>query len=608
MSEATLRLDSLVLYKNRPARIKSLGDKKIDIQVDHGETVSVRRKDVVLLHPGPLHNLNELKPPKGEVLAAWELLAGETTTLPELAELAYNSYTPATAWATCQLLSDGLYFSGSPEAIAVHSAEKVEAIQAARAAKAAEERAWQGFLVRAQSGHYQAGDERYLDDVVALALEQREQSRVLRALGREETPQNAHALLLAMGYWPLGYNPYPARQRLPATLPAIPLPPLPDEARRDLTHLAAYAIDDEEARDPDDAITWENGRLWVHVADVAALVPPDSEADLEARARAANLYLPEGTVPMLPPAATTMLGLGLQEISPALSFALELKGDGAIASIEIMPSWVRVTRLSYDEVEERLAEYPFAELDALARSSAARRAANSAVELSLPEVKLRVDDGEVMIRPLPPLRSRDLVREAMLLTGVAVAQYAEAQGLAIPYSVQEAPDTLIDLSDGALSAMFAQRRLLRPSQPRTSPGPHSGLGLAQYVQVTSPLRRYTDLLVHQQLRAHLGHTAPLEASALATRLAEASSALGTVRRTERFSNLHWKLVYLLQHPEWRGDGVVVERVGNRTIVLIPDLELETDIFGRNDLELDEVVQVQVSEVNLPALETRFRIK
>ncbi|HMN31257.1 MAG TPA: hypothetical protein PKE45_24110, partial [Caldilineaceae bacterium] len=187
MSEATLRLDSLVLYKNRPARIKSLGDKKIDIQVDHGETVSVRRKDVVLLHPGPLHNLNELKPPKGEVLAAWELLAGETTTLPELAELAYNSYTPATAWATCQLLSDGLYFSGSPEAIAVHSAEKVEAIQAARAAKAAEERAWQGFLVRAQSGHYQAGDERYLDDVVALALEQREQSRVLRALGREET-------------------------------------------------------------------------------------------------------------------------------------------------------------------------------------------------------------------------------------------------------------------------------------------------------------------------------------------------------------------------------------------------------------------------------------
>jgi exoribonuclease-2 len=541
-------------------------------------------------------------------MAAWELLAGETTTLPELAELAYNSYTPATAWATCQLLSDGLYFSGSPEAITVHSAEKVEAIQAARAAKAAEERAWQGFLVRAQSGQYQAGDERYLNDVVALALEQRDQSRVLRALGREETPQNAHALLLAMGYWPLGFNPYPARQRLPAILPEIPLPPLPDEPRHDLTHLAAYAIDDEEASDPDDAVTWEDGRLWVHVADVAALVPPDSDADLEARARAANLYLPEGTVPMLPPAATAALGLGLHEISPALSFALELKPDGTIASVAIMPSWVRVTRLSYDEVEDRLAEYPFAQLDALARISAARRAANGAVELSLPEVKLRVDNGEVTIRPLPPLRSRDLVREAMLLTGVAVAQYAEANGLAIPYSVQEAPDTVIDLSDGSLSAMFAQRRLFRPSQPKTSPGPHSGLGLAQYVQATSPLRRYTDLLVHQQLRAHLRNAAPFDTGSLATRLAEASSAIGSVRRTERFSNLHWKLVYLLQHPEWRGEGVVVERVGNRAVVLIPDLEMETDIFGRPDLDLDEPVQVQISEVNLPALEARFRVK
>src|SRR5262245_53217305 len=151
MSEPSLRLDSLVLYKNRPARVTGVSEKKIDIQVDHGETISVRPKDVTLLHPGPLRTLNELKPPKGEVQAAWELLAGETTTLPELAELAYNSFTPATAWATVQLLADGLYFSGSPEAISVHSAEKVEAIQTARAAKAAEERAWQGFLVRVQS-------------------------------------------------------------------------------------------------------------------------------------------------------------------------------------------------------------------------------------------------------------------------------------------------------------------------------------------------------------------------------------------------------------------------------------------------------------------------
>jgi exoribonuclease-2 len=608
MSESSLRQDSLVLYKNRPGRITGLSDKKIDVQIDHGETVSVRPKDVILLHPGPLRTLNELKPPKGEVQAAWELLAGETTTLPELAELAFDTFTPATAWATYQLLTEGLYFSGAPEAIHVHSVEKVEAIQAARAARAAEEQAWQGFLVRAQSGRHEPGDERYLNEVVALALEQRTQSRALRALGREETPQNAHALLLATGYWTPAVDPYPQRQRVPATAPDLPLPPLPDEPRRDLTHLAAYAIDDEEASDPDDAITWEDGRLWVHVADVAALVPPSSEADLEARARGANLYLPEGTVSMLPPGVTDALGLGLHEVSPALSFGIDLGEYGAVRSVEIVPSWVRVTRVTYDEVEERLADPPFAELDALARGSAARRQANGSIELHLPEIKLRATGEVVTIRPLPPLRSRDLVREAMLLTGVAVAQYAQANNLVVPYSVQEAPDEVLDLWDGALSAMFAQRRLLRPSQPRVAPGPHTGLGLAQYVQATSPLRRYADLLVHQQLRAHLRGETPLDAAAITARLAEASAAIGVARRTERLANLHWKLVYLLQHPDWRGEGVVVEKPGNRAVVLIPDLELETEIYGRPDLALDEFVQLQVSEVNLPALESKFRVK
>lgn len=607
MSEPTLRPDSLVVYKQRPARVTGLNDKKVDIQIDHGETVSVRPKDVLLIHPGPLRTLNELKPQQGEITAAWELLAGDTTTLRDLAELAFDAYTPATAWAVYQLLLDGLYFSGEPHEIVVHSPEKVQTIQTAREAKLAEERAWQAFLVRMQESQYHPSDERYLADVVALALEQREQSRVLRALGREETPQNAHALLLATGYWAPTVNPYPARQRVSITVPELPLPPLPDEARRDLTHLTAFAIDDEEASDPDDAISWEEGRLWVHVADVAALVPPDSPVDLEARNRGANLYLPEGAIPMLPPAATDMLGLGLAEISPALSFGMDFDSDLALTHVEIAPSWVRVVRLSYDEVEDRLAEPPFSTLDRIARTFAARRIANGAVEINLPETKIRVVDGRVVIRSLPPLRSRDLVREAMLMTGVAVAQYAQSHKLPLPYSVQEGPDEQFDLSDGALSAMFAQRRYLRPSQPRAIPGPHRGLGLDQYVQATSPLRRYADLLVHQQLRAHLRGEPPLETAAVMARLAEASTGTISVRRTERISNSHWRLVYLLQHPRWEGEGIVVERIGSRNIVLIPELELETEIYGRPDLPLDAIVNLQLTEVNLPALEARFRV-
>ncbi|MCB0185334.1 MAG: RNB domain-containing ribonuclease, partial [Caldilineaceae bacterium] len=393
--------------------IVTAGDKKIEIQTEEG-TVSVRPKDVTFLHAGPLRSLRDLKPVQGEILAAWELLAGETTTLTELVELAYGAATPSATWAAWQTVTEGLYFSGGPDAIAVHSAETVAEIQATRAAKEAAERAWEAFLGRLQRGEYAAADEPLLGDIVALALEQRENSRVMRALAREETPQNAHNLLLEVGYWTETNNPYPHRLGVTISQPEFTLPTLPDEARRDLTHLTALAIDDEGSTDPDDALSWEDDRIWIHIADVAALITPDSDADREARARGANLYLPEGTIHMLPAAATALLGLGLQERSPALSFGLRLNADATIAEIEITPSWVQVTRLTYEEADERLAEPIFAELYALAQRYAARRQANGAVELSLSEVKIRVHDEEVVIKPLPALRSRDLVREAML--------------------------------------------------------------------------------------------------------------------------------------------------------------------------------------------------
>ena len=101
--ETSLRKDSLVLYKTRPARVERVG-KKLQIELEAGETLQVRLKDVVLLHPGPLHSLDDLQPQSGEVETAWELLAGTTTTLAELAELAYGDFTPASAWEAWQLV------------------------------------------------------------------------------------------------------------------------------------------------------------------------------------------------------------------------------------------------------------------------------------------------------------------------------------------------------------------------------------------------------------------------------------------------------------------------------------------------------------------------
>ncbi|MGB3712903.1 MAG: RNB domain-containing ribonuclease [Candidatus Promineifilaceae bacterium] len=605
MPTLPLYRESLVLYKNQPARVLRIDSKKVAIEIEGGKTLSVRYKDVVPLHPGPLVDLADLQPRDGELLTAWELLTGESTDISELAELIFGEYTPSTAWASWQLVKDGLYFKGEPQNISVRTKEEIEREKEIRDQKIAEAQAWQAFITRVEQGKHLEADAIYLEEVAKLALGEQDGSRVLRTLKLTESPERAHAFLLTIGYWDPLVNPYPVRSQLPIISPQMPMSLPADEDRRDLTHLVSLAIDDEGSSDPDDALSVEDGRLWVHIADVAAIVRPNSPVDLEARARGANLYLPEGTVTMLPSQATRSLGLGLSDISPALSFGLDLSDKGEILELEIVPSWVRVTRLTYDEVESRLSEPVFRKLDQYAMMSRAQRIENGAIELYLPEVRIRVVDGKVDIRPLPPLRSRELVREAMLMTGEAVARYAIDNEIPVPFTSQERPDS-VEQAGKALSKMYALRNLLRPSRKTSQPSPHGGLGVDVYTQATSPLRRYLDLVVHQQLRAHLSGSDLESTEAITERIGAVEEVTRSIRRAERNSNQHWTLVYLMQNPGWRGDGVIVDRRGTRNHCLIPELAFETSLYLRKEVGLDSEFGLQVEGVDLAHLEADFR--
>jgi exoribonuclease-2 len=309
-------------------------------------------------------------------------------------------------------------------------------------------------------------------------------------------------------------------------------------------------------------------------------------------------------VPMLPWEAVRHLGLGLAEVSPALSFGLRLDAAGAVTGLDVTPSWVRVTRLTYEEVDSRLDEEPLRGLYRLARRNQARREDQGAIWLDLPEVKMRVEGDRVVIHPLLPLRSRDLVTEAMLMTGEAVARYAADHGIPIPFTTQDPPET--DERPEDLAGMVGLRRKLRPSQPSGVPGPHAGLGLDAYVQATSPLRRYLDLVVHQQLRAHVRGEELLGAHDLLERIGATSAITGSVRRAERLARRHWTLVYLVQRPGWRGDGILVERRRRRSTVIIPELDLEVRAHLRADLPLNSQVSLALREVNLAALEAYFQ--
>ncbi|PIE83050.1 MAG: exoribonuclease II [Candidatus Contendobacter odensis] len=600
--------NSLVLYKNGAARVTALGD-KLDIELEDGRSLRVRPKDVTLLHPGPLRGFAELNASGGEVEAACELLDGGQTTLSELAELVYGTFTPATAWASWQLVVEGLYFLGTPSAIDVRPLADVAQERAAREAKAAERAAWNDFLVRAKAGQCTAGDVDYLREVEEVAWGQREQSRVMRALDCSQNPASAHELLLRTGYWDSAINPYPRRMGVSLDVPMVDLlPELPDEARRDLTGLPAFAIDDADSVDPDDALSIEEDRLWVHVADAAALVPPDCPADLEARARGATLYLPETTIPMLPESAVPRLGLGLTEVSPAFSFGLTLDADGLVADVEVIPSWVRVQRLSYEDVETRLSEEPFKRLYAWAQQHQEHRRARGAIFINLPEVKIQVNNNNtVEIRALPYLASRMLVSEAMIMAGEAVARFARERDIPFPFTTQDVAVDTADRSPQGLAAMYALRRNLKPRQYSGQPGTHGGLGLEMYTQITSPLRRYLDLVAHQQLRAFLRGEDVLDTQAIVERVGAAEAVAGHVRRAERLSREHWTMVYLQQHPGWQGDGVLIEHRMPRGMVLIPALAFEARVKVGEDVALDSQVPLRLTGIDLPERVAYFRV-
>jgi exoribonuclease-2 len=602
-----IREKSLAVYKNRPAVVIGIGE-KITISVSGGEHIRVREKDIELIHPGPCTGKDlELGTPAGDPRSAWELLEGSAVTLKELAELVYNAYTPKTAWAAYLLLKDGLYFSGTLEAVRSRSAEEVAQDERKRQDKQQDRAERDAFMERLKTQTLRLPEDgRFLQDVEALCWGKTEKSRTLRDLDRPETPQEAHKLLLSAGFWTPYLNPHPARFGLSFSSAKVQVaPPSLEEERLDLTGLKAFAVDNAWSGDPDDAVSVEGDCLWVHIADPAAEVIPGSPADLEARGRGATLYLPEGTSRMIAEEALPLFALGMAETSPALSFKVRLHDDCSIKETEIFRSWVKVTRLTYPEADALTGTIPELEqLGVLADRNLERRLNTGAVAIELPETHIVVSGGRVMVEPVAPYRSADMVRECMLLAGEGAARWALQRRIPFPFVSQEAGDIPEDLPEG-LAGFFQLRKCMRPRTLSVKPGIHWGLGLDAYTQVTSPLRRYTDLLAHQQIRAFLRNEPLLSEEEILLRLAAGEAAASAVTQAERASRSHWLAVYLSDKKGSQWNGVIMEKRGVRYVILIPALGIETQAAVRGDPEPNTPIVLTLSSVKIPEGEAVF---
>ncbi|MEO0852553.1 MAG: RNB domain-containing ribonuclease, partial [Cyanobacteria bacterium J06648_11] len=474
---------------------------------------------------------------------AWELLSDEPQAMEpgDLAEMIFSSQTPETTYAAFRLLSDDrIYFKRKGDAFEPRSRAQVEDIQHQIAVTERKEREKAEFaakldraLTHKEAVTWTPSERLRLESLERFALFDDEASDrqqaidLLKELGRSPSSQGALNALVALGLWTEHENLALRRHHVPIGFAAeleseavvrLQHPPADALERSDLTHLKTYTIDDASTREIDDGLSVEtlaDGRqqLWIHIADPTRWLAPGDPLELEARKRGTSIYLPDRTISMLPLSlATGPMSLRQGEISCALSFGVVLDEAGAIADCHVCVSHIKVTyRLTYEEADELLELDVEPELSAIAAAAQKRyqwRMGQGAIAIGLPEQSIKVGEAvseaagspSLDIAKIEDTPSRQLVSEMMVLTGAAAARFTSTHDIPVPYRHQIAPDLPSDeelesFAPGAVRS-FAIIRFMQRGEISLNPSRHAGLGLDEYCQVTSPIRRYSDLLVH----------------------------------------------------------------------------------------------------------------
>lgn len=576
---------------------------------------------------------------------AWELLSesGESTEPAALALLLFSEQRPGQCYAAHRLLSeDKIYFKRKGDRYEPRSAAQVEELQYQIEKEAQRQAEWDGFLSRVsqvlggESLEWHKSDRPRLETLERFALLGDESSQrnaaqeILRALSYSPSAEGAFQLLVDLGLWSIHENLALRRSQIPVQFTETALvmaqhrladmPPDPDDdARLDLKVLKVYTVDDESTQEIDDGLSLETladgrQRIWIHIADPTRWVLPGDALDLEARRRCTTLYLPTGMVPMFPlELAAGPMSLTQGRECCALSFGVVLSDDGAVEDYCIAVSSIKPTyRLTYEDVDEMLDLGIQAEPELLAIAHWAKvrqrwRATQGAISIHMPETSIKVTDEDVIdIRVFDDSPARQMIAEMMILAGDVAARYGQSHNLVMPFRSQPQPELpsdeeLMQLPTG-LVRDCAIRRCMPRSEMGITPARHATLGLESYSQVTSPIRRYTDLLAHFQIKAHLrGEPLPFSSTEMTELTQGVSSAAYEAVLVERQTKRYWALEYLRR----QGSDVVWsamllrwlrehDRLG---LVIFEDLGLELAMRFDRDVELGERLQVRVVHVS-----------
>jgi exoribonuclease-2 len=378
----------------------------------------------------------------------------------------------------------------------------------------------------------------------------------------------------------------------------------PGGEREDLRNLRVWTIDGPMTRDFDDALSLsvEGDRIHVgvHIADVAGLIEPDTLLDVEASQRGTSLYLPRHQIPMLPK-ALSQEALSLKQgcDRPAISLMAVLDRDGNLLESRLVQSLVRVEKQwTYDEVNESFDREPiFREMRRFSQILRQKRLDKGALVLSLPEIAVEVtDQGAVVLHKVEQdTPSRGMVAELMIFYNWLAARFCKEHQIPAIYRCQDSPAERLSLEEARyIYYVFKQRRKLSPLSIHTDPKPHSSLGVDMYTTVSSPIRRYYDLLVQRQIRNYLCCGVPLYTrDQIEKKKLVLDPLLKSIELLTRNSTRYWIQKYLSQHVGEKFSALVLDVLRNKYRVLLSDVLLIAEVKRENGQNLHEGQEIRV---------------
>ena len=388
----------------------------------------------------------------------------------------------------------------------------------------------------------------------------------------------------------------------------------------DRTDLEVFSIDSETTQDIDDAVSLETHgdriTLGVHISNVAHVVSRGCFLDQGARERAETVYFPEGRVDMFPrELVSKKLSLTAGDPRPALSlFATFKKEDFALIDYHFETTVIKVSKnLTYAEATEIFHRTQWGKsLVVLANSLRNGRVEKGAFIVQLPELKIRVEDqdGISISKDYMDSPAHNVVSECMILMNRLSGAFFDKNEIPALFrsQAQEIDPEAREIDPADVLFPVKVIKHLKPSFVTSKPEAHKSLGVTSYVQMTSPIRRYMDLLMQRQLISWLEEQKIYYSeSELGDTNTRVSLATREIKNAQRSRHRYWLIRYLLEKDLKGATGYVSSKGYNGFNVYIPEFLIELALSNAGGRVFDIGSELSLSIWGADPLRRRIRV-